>query len=237
MNSFRFGVDLERDLAPMVSISASVLPLEAEFTPKTSSIGGALQTLCLLPVNYVFNNATAPTGLGKLYSERQIQFWQLVGLTLDLGLHTCITATGMANEAAGSQAARVSRIVEAPTVQAVSAKHAKTSGRLVKDNFFIPDGADDEDAVDWLDIKHDSAMTLFSRRSAYHQATVNLTRLFDIAFTTAGHDVAELDRLPGAAQSMLEQLEILSKQILTKTEQPQLPLTTLYVPISYQCPS
>ncbi len=137
-----------------------------------------LQTICVLPTPYIPHNLNPMSGPGREYFDRDIHFYQLFSVGLDLRLSHALCATRrILPERASTKFIRYQTIV-APTATRAAALNIKSSTYIVDDQFIVPDGLEDNG-----DMTESAENTMVRSKKENHLAkTINARRLFEICF-------------------------------------------------------
>lgn len=182
-----------------------------------------INSIALRTVSYGFTHKNPPSGLGQLYVESEIKFYQLNILFQDLSLSECLYAEAVAG---------LNLDIHLPSLQ--PQKGLPKSSAKVFDDFIVPDGSEDENSEAWFDdINAQRRMKLASRsRSAFPDDDARSIP-FQSLDTKLGKMVAEYSTI--SMGDFAKVIMHLYDTIITKGAISDIVMETLYVKQAQRC--
>jgi hypothetical protein len=196
-----------------------------------------LQTLCLLPTSFMLHNLNPISGAAREYVNRNIRFYQLFGLHMDLGLSHALCATKMVASGRSNAKPTLYETVVAPTAKGAKSSKTKSSARIIQDSFIIPDELEESDGdIDALNL---AVTGLAGPRSSDRgkirdgfSMFLNARPLFETSYLQGESGRSRENILPGVSRTMVEYFENLQRGFQSLRNDGPEGLTILYEPFS-----
>jgi hypothetical protein len=172
---------------------------------------GIIQTMCFLPTAFMLHNLKPMTGLAKEYADRDVRFYQLFGLTVNLGLYHALCAIRRTAPGEWNRETIKSWTVLAPTMKDGLTRKVKSSLRVVEDQFIVPDGLEDNgvgfELFDTsLNAPHQSKYPAEnpSQATEVMSSFVDARTLFEVAFLRGAYQRTDSSSSPNEPENMAD---------------------------------
>jgi RNA polymerase I-specific transcription-initiation factor len=194
-----------------------------------------IQTLCVVPALLKLSATKEISGPGRTYLDRDVRFYQLFKLSVNLALSCSLCATSPPMpRPSGRPPKHLS--VQAPTTK-VPKVSKLSSALVVEDQFIVPDSLDDSQYIlesvgtSPAQVWRGSPGAVQNRGQNQLSMTFNAHRLFKKAFFERQDKDSLRSSSPGKPYMMAEYMEQVWNAVMEKKEHGLQGTSTLYVTI------
>lgn len=230
VNTYRFAMALGGSARPFASQGSFEIAGVGDVQGGKNDM---LQTLCLLPTSFMLHNLNLMSGAAREYVNRNIRFYQLFSLGMDLGLSHTLCATKVVASGRSNAEPTLYETVVAPTVKGAKSSKTKNSARIIHDSFIVPDGLEESHGdSDTLNL---AVTGLVGPRSSDRgeirdgfSMSLNARTLFETSYLQDESGRSRESILPGASRTMIEYFENLQRGFQSLRDDGPEGLTILY---------